>query len=169
MAQSKFKQTAIWAGSGGLIMAVYLLLIAMFGHYTIKPMNLAHTKISIAHAEGGRVVNFDAEIALTDQEKARGLMYRQTMPRDAGMIFLWNADEAISFWMKNTYIPLDMLFIRYDGTIVKIVTHAMPRSLSPIPSDQPIRAVLEVNADVVDENAIKIGDKVIMDGVFPTP
>ena len=91
-----------------------------------------------------------------------GLMYRKTMPEDNGMLFLLSAEpKETAFWMKNTLIPLDMLFIARDCTIVNIHAGAEPLSLTPIPSGQPVTAVIELNGGRAQALGIKAGDKVI--------
>src|SRR6185369_7938288 len=88
------------------------------------------------------------------------LMFRQEMARDAGMLFLYNQDQAVTFWMKNTYLPLDMIFIAADGKITQIVRSAQPLSENLIPSSSYVRGVLEVNAGVADQYGIQPGDHV---------
>jgi uncharacterized membrane protein (UPF0127 family) len=98
--------------------------------------------------------SFTIEIADTPDERARGLMFRETMAADAGMLFDYGSDqEGVAFWMRNTPLPLDMIFIRADGTITQIAANTTPYSLEPIPSTEPVRFVLEVNAGV----AAKLG------------
>jgi len=98
--------------------------------------------------------SFTIEIADTADERARGLMFRESMAADAGMLFDYGSDqEGVAFWMRNTPLPLDMIFIRADGTITQIAADTTPYSLEPIPSTEPVRFVLEVNAGV----AAKLG------------
>ena len=89
---------------------------------------------------------FKVEIAGDHASQEKGLMYRKTMAPDAGMIFDFHQDVMTSFWMKNTTLPLDIIFIRADGTISSIAADAVPMSETPIPSSEPVRAVLELNA-----------------------
>jgi uncharacterized membrane protein (UPF0127 family) len=108
----------------------------------------------------GQQQNFTVEIALTPQEMARGLMNRTEMAKDAGMIF-WFGDEAErGFWMKNTYIPLDLIFIRRDGTIGHIHENAKPMDETSIRSNGPAAAVLEINGGLSKTLGIAPGDKV---------
>lgn len=104
------------------------------------------------------------EIATTPEQQHYGLMFRRSLPRDSGMLFTQESDRPISMWMKNTYIPLDMLFVRHDGTIAKIVTHAEPFNLTPISSDVPVSGVIEINAGEADRLGLKTGDKVLFPG-----
>lgn len=105
--------------------------------------------------------DFDVEMALTPRQHAQGLMFRRTLAPDAGMLFDYRRPEPVSMWMKNTYIPLDMLFIASDGRIVNIAERTVPRSTEIIPSDGPVRAVLEVNGGTAARLGIEPGDKVI--------
>jgi uncharacterized protein len=103
---------------------------------------------------------FSVEVARTGQEQATGLMFRKTMPADHGMIFPMSPARYASFWMKNTLIPLDLLFIRRDGTISSIAPNAKPLSLAPIESVEAIAAVLELNGGEAARRHLKPGDVV---------
>jgi len=116
--------------------------------------------LSIRRADGTSIP-FNIEIATTAKEEAFGLMFRRSIEPETGMLFLWDPDREISMWMKNTYISLDMLFIRRDGSIAKIVTHTVPLNLTPISSDQPIHSVLEIKAGEVERLGLAPGDKVV--------
>jgi uncharacterized membrane protein (UPF0127 family) len=89
---------------------------------------------------------FQVEIAADNASRERGLMFRKTMEPDHGMLFDFKVTEGVAFWMKNTILPLDMIFIREDGTISSVAPDATPYSTLEIPSAEPIRAVLELNA-----------------------
>ena len=103
---------------------------------------------------------FQVEIAKDDATRERGLMYRRFMPADRGMLFEFNREGPVSFWMKNTYIPLDMIFISRSGTVTNIVANAEPLSERVIPSVAPCAAVLELNGGVAASMGLKVGDKV---------
>ena len=103
---------------------------------------------------------FTIELAATPDERARGLMYRQSMPADHGMLFDFQTPQPVGFWMKNTPLPLDMLFIDAAGAIVQIAADATPNSETPIISQEPIRAVLELNAGTSARLGITPGAKV---------
>jgi uncharacterized protein len=103
---------------------------------------------------------FQVELAVTPTERSRGLMYRRSMPADQGMLFDFERDEMVSMWMRNTYIPLDMLFIRTDGTIARIAANTEPLSERTISSGEPVRYVLELNAGKSAELGISPGDTV---------
>lgn len=104
---------------------------------------------------------FHVELALTPAQQAYGLMNRKSMPKDYGMLFVFQTDAHRSFWMKNTLIPLDMIFIKNDGTIGHIHENAIPHDLTPVLSQGKARAVLEINGGVSSKLGIKPGDKVI--------
>ncbi len=87
---------------------------------------------------------FRVEVARTETEQARGLMFRESLPDDGGMIFPMKPARNASFWMKNTVIPLDMIFIRADGSIARIAAETVPYSLEPVDSGEPVAAVLEL-------------------------
>jgi uncharacterized membrane protein (UPF0127 family) len=105
------------------------------------------------------------EVARTEQERATGLMFRRSLPEDQGMIFLYPQDGPISMWMKNTYISLDMFFVRADGTIHRIEEHTEPFSERAISSEGTVRAVVEMIAGSADRLGIKPGDKVEFEGL----
>jgi uncharacterized membrane protein (UPF0127 family) len=100
------------------------------------------------------------EIAADDETRERGLMNRRFMPADHGMLFEFPDTAPVSFWMKNTYIPLDMIFISASGTVTHIVANAEPLSERVIPSGPPCRAVLELNGGAAASIGLAVGDKV---------
>lgn len=103
---------------------------------------------------------FSVEIADEPRERALGLMFRREMADDAGMLFDFGVEEPAGFWMKNTYIPLDMLFIKADGTIESIAERTTPLSEKSVPSKGPVRYVLEINGGLSDTLGIEPGDQV---------
>jgi uncharacterized membrane protein (UPF0127 family) len=105
------------------------------------------------------------EIARTEQQRMKGLMDRESLPADAGMLFIFDETSVQSFWMKNTLIPLDMLFIDDEGRIVGIVESAEPRTLTPRTVGKPSRYVLEVNGGWSRANGVRAGDRVRFEGV----
>jgi hypothetical protein len=119
--------------------------------------------VTIATATGNRV--FKVEVARTAAEQERGLMFRTDIPADGGMLFApYPPDGAppreASFWMKNTPSPLDIIFIRPDGTIATIAENTVPFSEAPVPSGEPVGAVLEILGGRAAELGIAPGDKV---------
>jgi uncharacterized membrane protein (UPF0127 family) len=103
---------------------------------------------------------YEVEIADNDAARERGLMYRHEMASNHGMLFEFPNRAPVTFWMKNTYLPLDMVFIDADGTVRGFYQHAKPLSESLISSDVPVVAVLELNADQASNIRLKAGDKV---------
>lgn len=103
---------------------------------------------------------FEVELAVTPGDKARGLMFRQSLAPDAGMLFLYQRPQPISFWMRNTLIPLDIVFIGTDGRISRIHARARPLDETPIPSGGPILAVLEIPGGRAAALGLAIGDRV---------
>ena len=103
---------------------------------------------------------FKVEVARTESEQARGLMFRESLAPDAGMIFPMDPPRPASFWMKNTVIPLDMIFIRADGTIARIAADTVPYSLDPVDSGEPVAAVLELAGGRAAALGISEGDRV---------
>lgn len=103
---------------------------------------------------------FAVEVALSAQDQARGLMFRKELAPDGGMIFPMFPPRTASFWMKDTLIPLDMLFVRTDGTIVFIKANATPYSREPVSAGVPVAAVLELAGGRAAELGIREGDRV---------
>lgn len=110
-------------------------------------------------------VCYDVKVAKTDEERMKGLMFVKEMPKNEGMLFDFSMYDSknIAMWMKNTYIPLDMLFIGCNGSIVDFVENTVPFSLDTIKSDKDFCFVLEVNGGEVKSRGLKIGDK--FDGI----
>ncbi|GAA4021945.1 hypothetical protein GCM10022280_23170 [Sphingomonas swuensis] len=109
---------------------------------------------------GGKEHRFTVEVARTQDEQAQGLMNRDTLAPDRGMIFPHVPPRPASFWMKNTLIPLDMIFIRPDGTISSIAENTVPLSLEPVTSLESVGAVLELAGGRSSQLGIKAGDTV---------
>lgn len=103
---------------------------------------------------------FEVELAVTDDQQRKGLMFRRRMPANAGMLFLYDNGSRVTMWMSNTYIPLDMLFIAADGRITRIVERTVPLSTELIGSNGPVRAVLELNGGTASRLGIEVGDRV---------
>jgi hypothetical protein len=103
---------------------------------------------------------FAVELATNDAQRSRGLMFRKELPEGRGMLFDFEHEQPVSFWMHNTYISLDMIFIRSDGRILRIAENAQPLSDRLIPSGGPVRAVLEVIGGTARKLGIEAGDRV---------
>lgn len=119
--------------------------------------------LTIFKVNTNQTINLDIEVAENETERMRGLMDRFSMPENAGMLFIFERDEPRSFWMKNTYISLDIIYINSNKEIVSIQKYTQPRTVSSIPSEFPAQYVLEVNAGFSDKFGIKPGDKISFD------
>jgi uncharacterized membrane protein (UPF0127 family) len=122
-----------------------------------SPAGLAQEHLTI-HSTGGNH-RFVVEVAKTFEEQQRGLMFRRSLAPDRGMIFPYDPPQNVAFWMKNTLIPLDMIFIRNDGRIARITT-AKPLDETPVPGGEPVVAVLEIAGGRAAELRIREGDRV---------
>jgi uncharacterized protein len=109
---------------------------------------------------GSNTHHFQIEVMRTNEERAKGLMFRQFMPQDRGMLFDFKEEQLITMWMRNTYIPLDMLFIKADGSIHRIHERAQPLDETTISSSGNVRYVLEINGGVASKLGLKAGDNV---------
>ena len=107
---------------------------------------------------GDKSYKFSVEVARTAQEQARGLMFRTELAPDKGMIFPFDAPRPANFWMKNTQISLDIIFVRSDGSIESIAANTVPYSLDGVPSGEPVAMVLELAAGRADTLGLKAGD-----------
>jgi uncharacterized membrane protein (UPF0127 family) len=106
------------------------------------------------------VHTFAVEMAITPEEQAKGLMFRRELPEGQGMLFDFGREQPATFWMKNTYVSLDMMFIRADGRILRIAENTVPLSEALVASGGPVRAVLEVVAGTARKLGIAPGDRV---------
>lgn len=127
----------------------------------VSPAGLTQLPLQITTA-AGKAHRFSVEVAATEAQQARGLMFRATLAPDAGMIFPMRPARFASFWMKNTLIPLDMIFIRTNGTIARIAANTQPFSLTPVDSGEPVAAVLEIAGGRAAELGIREGDRVVL-------
>ena len=124
-----------------------------------SPAGLEQVPLTVTSARG-EVHRFTVEIARTLPEQEVGLMNRPSLAPDRGMIFPYNPPEAVAFWMKNTLIPLDMVFVRTDGTIARIAANTVPLSLEQVPAGEPVGAVLEIAGGRAAELGLAPGDRV---------
>ncbi|MEX1108431.1 MAG: DUF192 domain-containing protein [Dongiaceae bacterium] len=138
-----------------------LLLLASIGRVGPVAANGAGDVVTITTASGGEI-HFVVEIARTSAERSVGLMHRDRLDPDQGMLFLYEAERIVTMWMRDTRIPLDMLFIGADGKIVAIRERAVPFSEEVINSQKPVIAVLELNGGTVSRLGIKPGDVVLL-------
>jgi uncharacterized membrane protein (UPF0127 family) len=140
-----------------LLSVLASLILPLLG--TVPGVRAAELQpLEIASKSGVHV--FAVELATTPEEQAKGLMFRQSLPEGQGMLFDFHQEQPTSFWMKNTYISLDMIFIRADGRILRIAENTVPRSEALVPSGGPVRGVLEVIAGTSKKLGIAPGDRV---------
>lgn len=137
---------------------LFLLMLLTLAAPVAAQVAFETDDLSIETAEGTH--EFQVEIARTGEERAQGLMFRRQLAADAGMLFLFGGSEVRGMWMKNTYIPLDMLFIDAAGKIVRIEERTVPFSERAIVSGSPVAAVLELNAGTASRLKIRPGDRV---------
>ena len=139
------------------VIALVLLLVASSAACAREPR-------VVLHGAGGDTP-VTVEVADTDAKRTLGLMYRKELGENAGMLFIFEKTQQMSFWMKNTVLPLDMIFIAEDRKIVGIVKNAVPFTTTPRKVDGPSRYVLEVNAGFTDKHGVKAGDAVTFEDV----
>lgn len=125
---------------------------------------MPHARVTLVDAFGGKHL-VEAEVASNRDQRTRGLMWRTELAEGTGMLFVFQDDSWLSFWMKNTLIPLDMIFIRSDFTIVGLVERAEPRTLSARAPDAQSMYVLEVPSGWSEKIGLKPGLKVKVDGI----
>ena len=143
------------------VLRAWLAAILVITGFTIAgaPLRAASFQpLEIVTRNGVQV--FSVEMATTEEEKQTGLMYRKELADGKGMLFDFNPGQEVSMWMKNTYVSLDMIFIRADGRILRIAENTEPLSTRIISSKGPARAVLEVVAGTAQKYGIRPGDRV---------
>ena len=118
-------------------------------------------QVMLCITSGAKTRAFTVEVAGTVAEQAKGLMFRTELADDAGMIFPFPQPRPASFWMKNTVIPLDIIFVRSNGTIESIAENTVPYSTDSVVSGEPVAAVLELRGGLTAELGIAAGDKVV--------
>ena len=123
-----------------------------------SPAGLDQVPLTVQSHNGTH--RFTVEVARSPEQQAMGLMHRQSLAPDRGMLFPYEPPQNASFWMKNTLIPLDIIFIRDDGTVALVAANTVPLSLDPIASLEPVAAVLEIAGGRAAELGIEVGDKV---------
>lgn len=131
--------------SAPLSVALVLLILPLNGQVDSPLFSNDKTALHVTTVEAATTM-FSVVTVTSARDLSRGLMHVRFMPLDQGMVFAYSQDRTVSMWMKNTHISLDMWFVTKDGTVSKVVRNTQPMSLDPISSDQPIRAVVEVNA-----------------------
>jgi len=134
-----------------------------------SPAALAQTLSPVTIKSGDKVHAFNVEIADNEEERQKGLMFRESLPEDGGMLFDFGNPQPATIWMKNTLIPLDILFIDTDGEVVAIARNAVPHSLRLISPGVPVKGVLEINGGAAAKLGIKPGDTVVHPMFKPAP
>ncbi len=141
----------------GRLAAVGLLAFALVA--MDSPPSFDHDRLAI-EGPAGRF-EFQVELATTPEQRSYGLMFRESLADDHGMLFDFGHPQPVAMWMRNTYIPLDMLFIRADGQIGRIVQDAAPLSDTVLASGEPVRAVLELRGGLTAKLGIEPGDRIV--------
>lgn len=149
-----------WMGklSGTLL----LVCLVAFGPPALAQGPLPRGTVSITTATG-ETHAFTVEIAETAPARTRGLMFREWMAADAGMLFIFERTQSVAFWMRNTLIPLDMVFITEDLRVLNIGARAIPHDETPVPSAGPVRYVLEINGGLAARLGITAGARVMIE------
>jgi len=140
--------------------AASLILFALLFAVPASAQLQSYEKSTASIQTSGGKRDFTIELAMTPAQQAQGLMFRREMAPDAGMLFVFPESREQTFWMKNTLLPLDMIFIKPDGTILSIAERTVPLTETPVPSHGSAKAVLEVNGGTASRLGIKPGDKV---------
>ena len=152
----KLDRNIVWSLARGWLAAV--LVVVGFAVASAPAGAASFQPLEIVTKNGVQV--FSVEIATTEEEKQTGLMYRKELADGKGMLFDSNPEQEVSMWMKNTYVSLDMIFIRADGRILRIAENTEPLSTRIVSSQGPARAVLEVVAGTAQKYGIRPGDRV---------
>ena len=150
----------LFIAASSLLMVTMATLLTTAGRVGAEGASVTHplprAELRI-QAPGGRRVTLRVDIAATVPARARGLMFRRRLAPDEGMLLLWKKPRRVSIWMKNTYVPLDIVFIGPDWRIVRIHENARPLDPSLIPSRMPVLAVLEIRAGMADKLGLAPG------------
>ena len=141
-------------GSGGTRRGLIALFLCVFSAGLV---NAACSDSSVELRSANSVARFNVELADTDAERAQGLMNREKLSRSAGMLFVYEKPRAASFWMKNTLIPLDMIFVDSSGKVTKVHSRAKPLDKTTIDGGKNVTFVLEINGGLADRLGIKAG------------
>ena len=137
-----------------------VVIVSLFLVYNLCEVSASvKSELSIITSNGSKH-NFLVEVAITEEEKKIGLMFRKTLAKNAGMLFLYKREALRLMWMKNTFIPLDILFIDKKGVIKRVVKRTIPHSLATISSRQSVLAVLELRGGITSSLEIKKGDRI---------
>jgi uncharacterized membrane protein (UPF0127 family) len=151
MLQTLFRRTARAVRPLSIILALIAGLLPLAACSDDGAPLILHTSTG-EHA-------FNVEVVDTNESRAKGLMYRTSLDDNAGMLFDFKENRPVSFWMMNTFIPLDMIFIRPDGTVANVHVNARPHDQTSIPSEGPVTFVLEIPGGRSVEIGLKAGDR----------
>nr|WP_087574425.1 DUF192 domain-containing protein [Sphingomonas sp. CDS-1] len=143
-----------------LLIFAFLAACSQSAPKTENAATLQTTLLPLAIHTAKTTHRFAVEVALTEKQQEQGLMFRKSLDADSGMLFPMSPPRTASFWMKNTLIPLDMLFIHTDGSIAFLKANAAPYSREPVSAGIPVAAVLELRGGRAAELGIKEGDRV---------
>jgi uncharacterized protein len=135
------------------------LLLLGLAHPASAQITFEQTALAIESGAG--TLTFQVELAVTPEQRQQGLMFRESLESDQGMLFDFGRSAPVTMWMRNTFVPLDMLFIDAEGRIARIVADTEPLSDATIGSGGPVRAVLELRAGTSEELGITVGDHVV--------
>lgn len=142
-----------------LLFVYIFFLAALSSCNSLESFETREIAIDSSH---GRITII-AELARTDAQKQQGLMFRRELKDGHGMLFIFDRDQILSFWMKNTFIPLSIAYITHDGRIVEI-HNLEPEDLNPVRSSRSVRYALEVPQNWFDRAGIRIGDRLVLEG-----
>jgi uncharacterized membrane protein (UPF0127 family) len=144
-----------------VMMAGFMAVAGLAFFANAARADLPVEKLVVVSSKDGTKHSFEVEIAATYVDREVGLMYRTEMAPNHGMLFEMDKNEVTNFWMKNTLIPLDMLFVAPDGTIKTIHANAIPKDLTALSSEIPVTGVIELNGGRAAALGIAVGDKVV--------
>ncbi|WP_120502511.1 DUF192 domain-containing protein [Roseovarius sp. EL26] len=145
-------------GSGCKARLIAVILFCFSGSTALAEQKCSEDALTV-RGDWGQA-RFTVEVADDKVERAQGLMHRESMPKSAGMLFVYPEEQTIGFWMKNTLIPLDMLFLDSSGTVQKVHSNAIPLDTSPIYGGDNIQYVFEINGGLADLIGISVGSEI---------
>lgn len=161
---NKNKKTFIFVIIGIFIIAAVIAIFMLSDNKsknTNEPKFKKQGELEFIRKDDNQVISkIDIEVADKDSSRIKGLMYRTKMDENQGMLFIFPKEEIQSFWMKNTYISLDIIYVNSEKEIVKIYKNTTPRSINSLPSEKKSQYVVEVNGGYTDKHNIKEGDKI---------
>ncbi len=137
---------------------IYFVILGFFLLILASPHAFAD---NIIFKSNNAELQYQVEVAKTDIQRAQGLMFRTFLPEKSGMVFLYSPPKIVNMWMKNTLIPLDMVFVNENGEIIHIHHNAIPEDLTSISSEYPVSYVIEINGGEIEKYGIRKGDRVV--------